>query len=96
LRTGHALLNFMPFRAVSRFEATPSRSRTKLARLKFQTASKSFDILNAAIAGIAAVQRGWRNFRMAQSSFERADPRCQKIGRRRLSRPARKNGGGFQ
>jgi hypothetical protein len=33
-----------------------------------------------------ALQRGWRDFRMAQSSFERADPRCQKIGRRRLSR----------
>jgi hypothetical protein len=58
----------------------------KIARLKFQAASKNFDAFNAANSKIAAVQRGWRDFRMAQSSFERADPRCQKIGRRRLSR----------
>jgi mannose-6-phosphate isomerase-like protein (cupin superfamily) len=42
------------------------------------------------IPGIAALQRGWRDFRIAQSSFERADPRCQKIGRRRLSRFSRR------
>jgi mannose-6-phosphate isomerase-like protein (cupin superfamily) len=58
--------------------------------LKFQTASRCFDTFDAANSKIAAVQRGWRDFRMAQSSFERADPRCQKIGRRRLSRPTRK------
>jgi hypothetical protein len=81
-----------PFRDPQR----PARNAArKIQRLKFRSASNSFDVFNAAVFEIAAVQRGWRDFRMTQSSFERADPRCQKIGRRRLSRPTRKNGGGF-
>jgi hypothetical protein len=55
-------------------------------RLEFQIASKCFRAGSAGWLEFAALQRGWRDFRMAQSSFERADPRCQKIGRRRLSR----------
>jgi hypothetical protein len=68
----------------------------KIARLKFQPASNSFDVSNATVFEIAAMQRCWRDFRMTPSGFERADPRCQKIGRRRLSRPTRKNGGGLR
>jgi len=47
------------------------------------------------IPEIAAVQRGWRDFRIATSRFERANPCCQKIGRRRLSRFASNSGGGL-
>jgi mannose-6-phosphate isomerase-like protein (cupin superfamily) len=42
--------------------------------------------LDAAIPKIAALQRPWRDFRIAPLRFERADPCCQKIGRRRSSR----------
>jgi hypothetical protein len=66
------------------------------AQPKFRIACSGFGGLAARSANFAAVQRGWRDFRIAQSSFERADPRCQKIGRRRLSRSRQKNGGGIR
>jgi len=40
-------------------------SPRKIFRLKFWTASKSFDVFDAAISGVAAVQHGWRDFRIA-------------------------------
>jgi hypothetical protein len=60
--------------------------RPPTARLEFQIASNRFRAFAAGLSEFAAPQRGWRDFRIAQSGFERADPRCQKIGRRRLSR----------
>jgi len=57
-----------------------------IARLEFQMASKRFRAGSADGCEFAAPQRGWRDFRISQPGFERADPRCQKIGRRRLSR----------
>jgi hypothetical protein len=56
----------------------------------FRIAASGFGAFAAAVRRFAAVQRGWRDFRIAQLSFERADPRCQKIGRRRLSRSREK------
>jgi hypothetical protein len=55
----------------------------KIARLKFQPASKSFAVFMTAVFETAAVQRGWRDFRIAPSSCERGDFGCQKIGRLR-------------
>jgi hypothetical protein len=39
------------------------------------------DSARSAAVEIAAVQRGWRDFRIAQGSCGREIPRCQKIGR---------------
>jgi hypothetical protein len=52
-----------------------------IAQLEFRPPTNGFDVLAAAAIDLAAVQRGWLDFRIAQWSFERADPRCQKIGR---------------
>src|SRR5947209_4715001 len=49
--------------------------------IEFRLAANGFGLLSGALRKFAAVQRGWRDFRIAQSSFERANPRCQKIGR---------------
>jgi hypothetical protein len=43
----------------------------KIARLKFQPVSNSFGVFLTAIFEIAALQRGWRDFRIAASSYER-------------------------
>jgi hypothetical protein len=37
----------------------------KIADAKFRLASNSFDVFNVARREIAAVQRGWRDFRIA-------------------------------
>jgi hypothetical protein len=42
------------------------RQPRKTADAKFRLASNSFDIFNAATRENAAVQRGWRDFRIAQ------------------------------
>jgi hypothetical protein len=52
-----------------------------IAQSKFRIGSSGFGALATLAPAFAAVQRGWRDFRIAQLSFERADPRCQKIGR---------------
>jgi hypothetical protein len=38
-------------------------------------------VVAAVVNEVTAVQRGWRDFRIAQSSCERAITCCQKIGR---------------
>lgn len=40
--------------------------RKKIAQLEFQPASNSFAVLVAAVIEFLAVQRGWRDFRIAQ------------------------------
>jgi len=82
-----------------RFQGRHRRSDAaapNIAELESCSPSNSFGSLAGGTDQFAAVQRGWREFRIAQCSFERADPRCQKIGRRRLSRFARKDGGGIE
>jgi len=59
---------------------TLSIRREKL-RPKFQLVSKSFAAFVAAICKIAAVQRRWRDFRIAPLSCERGNFGCQNIGR---------------
>jgi hypothetical protein len=44
------------------------------ARPEFWPASSSFGVFQAAAREFAAVQRGWRDFRMAQPSSRQGDP----------------------
>jgi len=90
------LLNLPPSGTPEAAAPRRGRGQAGIARRKFPTAAKSFRALAAAVIEFAAVQCGWRDFRIAQRSFERADPRCQKIGRRRLLRTRKKNNGGFR
>jgi len=41
-------------------------TRPKIAQLKFRLSSSGFGAFAAVVIEIAAVQRGWRDFRMAQ------------------------------
>jgi hypothetical protein len=41
-------------------------ARPKIARIEFRLWSNSFDGIPAAVVEFAAVQRGWRDFRIAQ------------------------------
>jgi len=67
----------------------------KIAQLGFRHRSSSFGVFAAAAGEIAAVQRGWRDFRIAPSSCEREILRCQKIGRSSDCRdPINENSGG--
>ena len=52
---------------------------TGSTELKFGLGSKRFGALAAAVAKIAAVQRDWRDFRIAPSSRERDDATLPKI-----------------
>jgi hypothetical protein len=72
---GQALLNLVPAKPLARPAAGSAR---KIAQAKFRSASSGFGAFAAAIAEIAALQRGWREFRMAQSSFEHGDPALPK------------------
>jgi hypothetical protein len=85
-RIGHALLNFLAIGAgfVRRCDAPSAMRENRLTGI--QGRIQQLRSVQRAFPEIAAVQRGWRDFRIATSSFERADPCCQKIGRRRLSR----------
>jgi mannose-6-phosphate isomerase-like protein (cupin superfamily) len=76
----------MPARLALRTETTGHQRRAKIAGPKFRTASNSFAPFDVTIRKTAAVQCCWLDFRIATSRFERANPCCQKIGRRRLSR----------
>jgi hypothetical protein len=53
-------------------------ARGKAAQPEFQLPSNSFGAFAAAAGEFAAVQRGWRDFRIAQSSCESADPSLPK------------------
>jgi mannose-6-phosphate isomerase-like protein (cupin superfamily) len=70
-------------------------TRPKIAQLKFRLLPSGFGAFAAAVSEIAAVQRSWRDIRMAPGSCEREIRRCQKIGRRRWSRSHNTNSGGF-
>jgi hypothetical protein len=61
-----ALLNLMPSDAIVRSAWTISDLAPKTALSKIRPVCRDFDSPAAAIAEIAAVQRGWRDFRMAQ------------------------------
>jgi hypothetical protein len=45
-----------------------------IAQPKFWSASSSFGVFPAMAGEFAAVQRGWRDFRIAQSSSQQGDP----------------------
>jgi hypothetical protein len=53
----------------------------KIADPKFRIVASDFRNPAAAVGEFAAVQRGWREFRIAKSSCEHGDPGCQKYGR---------------
>jgi hypothetical protein len=66
LSSGHALLNLVPATAFSPPPALACDDASRIAQLEFCLPSKSFGTSAAAIIETAAVQRGWRDFRMAQ------------------------------
>jgi hypothetical protein len=66
LSSGHALLNLVPSTAFSPPLALGRRRASRIAQLEFCLPSKSFGTSAAAIIETAAVQRGWRDFRIAQ------------------------------
>jgi mannose-6-phosphate isomerase-like protein (cupin superfamily) len=57
--------------------------------------SSGFGAFAAAVTEIAAVQRGWRDIRMASSSCEREIRRCQKLDAGVCRDRADQNSGGF-
>jgi hypothetical protein len=63
---GHALLNSLPSTTVFIRRGVAADAMPRQAQLKFRIAYSSFRVLAAAVAIFAAVQRGWRDFRMAQ------------------------------
>jgi hypothetical protein len=63
---GHALLNPVPSRALARSGRRALDNAYKIAHPKFRLASSSFVVFAARASDFAAVQRGWRDFRMAQ------------------------------
>jgi hypothetical protein len=68
----------VPSTALSRPRAPGRRWSLKIADLKFCLPSKRFGIFAAAIIEIAALQRGWRDFRIAQCSCEHGNPALPK------------------
>jgi hypothetical protein len=60
---GHALLNFVPSGAFAGPIPLSRRWRAQNRALEFQPAASGFA---AAAMEIAAMQRGWRDFRIAQ------------------------------
>jgi hypothetical protein len=63
---GHALLNLVPSRALRGRHSWAGGDAPRIAQLKFQIASSGFGAFAAAVVAITAVQRGWRDIRMAQ------------------------------
>jgi hypothetical protein len=51
----------------------------KIVQPEFQLPANSFAAFATAAGGFAAVQRCWRDFRIAQQSCESADPALPKI-----------------
>jgi len=66
LSIGHGLLNLVPSRTPGDRHCRAGSGARKITQLEFPVSSKSFGTVTAAAFEFAAVQRGWRDFRIAQ------------------------------
>jgi hypothetical protein len=66
LSIGQALLNLVPSTALARPQRQAGADAPKIAQRKFRPSASSFAARNRRKYEIAAVQRGWRDFRIAQ------------------------------
>ena len=66
LKVGAWMLNMLPCMTYCVPRSSAADAPSRITQFKFRIADSSFRPLTAAVVKFAALQRGWRDFRIAQ------------------------------